>query len=74
MNFVQQRDKDILKRQGHKAQNHIAKASNKGLAAVITGILDGMGLQFVTEPEFAKEEEVWKTTEEVVWAFLEWNF
>ena len=41
---------------------------------MITGIFDGMGLQFATEPELAKDEEVLKATEEVVWAFLEWKF
>ena len=29
MVFVQQRDKGILKHQGHKAQNHIAKAKQQ---------------------------------------------
>ncbi len=41
---------------------------------MITGIFDGMELQFVTESELAKDEEVLKATEEVVWAFLEWEF
>jgi AcrR family transcriptional regulator len=33
----------------------------KGLAALITGIMDGMGLQLVTEPDLADDEEVWDT-------------
>jgi hypothetical protein len=41
---------------------------------MITGIFDGMGLKYVTELELAKDEEVWKATEEVVWALLEWKF
>ena len=34
--------------------------SLKGLAALITGIMDGMGLQLVAEPEIADDEEVWE--------------
>jgi len=41
---------------------------------MITGIFDGMELQFVTESELAKDKEVWKAKEEVVWSLLEWKF
>ena len=41
---------------------------------MITGIFDGMELQFATEAELAKDEKVLKATEEVVWALLEWKF
>jgi AcrR family transcriptional regulator len=32
-----------------------------GLAALITGILDGMALQFVTVPQVIDDDEVWET-------------
>ena len=35
----------------------------KGLAALLTGILDGMGLQLVTEPDLAEDETIWQTME-----------
>jgi AcrR family transcriptional regulator len=38
--------------------------SLKGLAALITGIMDGMGLQLVTEPDLADNEEVWDMAKE----------
>ncbi len=32
-----------------------------GLAALLAGLIDGMGLQFVTEPEIIDDDEVWDT-------------
>jgi len=42
-----------------------------GLAAVLTGLLDGMGFQLVTEPELIADEEVWRTLEKGMAALLE---
>lgn len=36
-----------------------AHASLEGLAAVLTGIIDGVGLQLVTEPELGRRRGVW---------------
>ncbi len=33
--------------------------SLEGLAAVLTGLIDGLGLQLVTEPELARRREIW---------------
>lgn len=33
--------------------------SLEGLAAVLTGLIDGLGLQLVTEPELAGRREIW---------------
>jgi len=35
----------------------------KGLAALLTGILDGMGLQLVTETDLAEDETIWQALE-----------
>ena len=32
-----------------------------GLAAMITAIIDGLAMQLVTEPELARDEEIWQT-------------
>ena len=34
-----------------------------GLAVLLTGIIDGLGLQLVTEPELAANETIWNATE-----------
>ena len=43
----------------------------KGLAALITGIMDGMGLQLVTEPDLADDENVWAAAKEGLRKLLE---
>ncbi len=37
-----------------------------GLAAVITGLFDGIGLQMVTEPRLIDNEHIWETTRQVI--------
>ncbi len=43
----------------------------EGLATLITGMLDGMGLQLVTEPELADDPVVWETLEQGLYRLLE---
>ncbi len=35
----------------------------KALAAIITGLIDGMGLQFLTEPALANNDLIWESIE-----------
>lgn len=41
-----------------------------GLAAVLTSLFDGLGLQLMTEPELMADHELWKATEAGVRALL----
>jgi len=34
-----------------------------GLAAILTGIIDGMGLQLVIEPHLLADESIWQAIE-----------
>lgn len=43
----------------------------EGLAPLITGMLDGMGLQLVTEPELMDDPVVWETLEDGMRLLLE---
>lgn len=45
-----------------------------GLAALITGIIDGMGLQLATEAVLAENQVVWDTTEKGIAALLKGSF
>jgi AcrR family transcriptional regulator len=36
----------------------------KGLAALLTGIIDGLGLQLITEPQLIRDENIWQATED----------
>jgi AcrR family transcriptional regulator len=45
-----------------------------GLAALITGIIDGMGLQLATEAVLAENQVVWDTTEQGIAALLKGSF
>mgnify|MGYP001554584313 CR=1 FL=1 len=37
-----------------------------GLAAIITGLIDGMGLQLLTEPDLVKDDEIWNSIETAI--------
>lgn len=45
-----------------------------GLVALITGIIDGMGLQFATEAALVENQEVWETTKRGIAALLKGSF
>ena len=45
----------------------------EGLAALITGIIDGIWIQMVTEPKLAENEAIWETTEKSFLAALAGN-
>lgn len=36
------------------------------LAAIITGLIDGMGLQFLTEPDLNRDDKVWQSMESAI--------
>ncbi len=36
------------------------------LAAIITGLIDGMGLQLLTEPELSQDDVIWKSIETAI--------
>lgn len=38
----------------------------QGLAAVITGIIDGMGAQLITEPELCRDGMIWESVEQTL--------
>ncbi len=42
----------------------------EGLACLLTGIIDGMGLQFVTEAELREDEEIWTTLQKGICLLL----
>ncbi len=44
--------------------------SISGLATVLTGLVDGLGLQMITEPELIKNEDIWTTTEKSIQLLL----
>jgi AcrR family transcriptional regulator len=46
------------------------KVKLAGLAMLINGIIDGLGLQLVTEPELVKDEAVWESTRDSIRALL----
>ncbi len=41
-----------------------------GLASAITGLIDGIGLQMVAEPDLIDNEEIWKAVKESVLTLL----
>ncbi|MCP4902040.1 MAG: TetR family transcriptional regulator [bacterium] len=43
-----------------------ASLSVDGAATVLTALVDGLGLQLITEPELITEEPIWKTTERTI--------
>ncbi len=44
-----------------------------GLAVLLTGIIDGLGLQLVTEPELIANEKIWNAAETGIRMLLEGN-
>jgi AcrR family transcriptional regulator len=42
-----------------------------GLAAVVTALVDGLGLQLITEPELIDDPAIWQTTEQAIHRLLE---
>lgn len=42
----------------------------KGLAALLTGIIDGLGLQLITEPTLIEKEEIWEAAEKGICMLL----
>ncbi|RJP81949.1 MAG: TetR/AcrR family transcriptional regulator [Desulfobacteraceae bacterium] len=45
----------------------------EGMVVLLTGIVDGLGMQLVLEPDIADNATIWKTTETVVRQMLEGN-
>lgn len=45
----------------------------EGLVVLLTGIVDGLGMQLVLEPAIAANQAIWETTENVVREILEGN-
>ncbi len=43
----------------------------EGMVVLLTGIVDGLGMQLVLEPDLAANEAVWETTENIVREMLE---
>jgi AcrR family transcriptional regulator len=43
----------------------------EGLAAVLTALVDGLGLQLITEPELIKRPAIWQATEQTIRLMLE---
>lgn len=52
-------------------QNRISpRMSCEALAAIITGLIDGMGLQLLTEPDLCENQVIWDGIEKSIWDLL----
>jgi AcrR family transcriptional regulator len=47
------------------------RTSLTGMVVFLTGIVDGLGMQLVLEPDLAANEAIWETTENIVREMLE---
>jgi hypothetical protein len=47
------------------------RMSLTGIVVFLTGIVDGLGMQLVLEPDIAADKAIWETTENIVREMLE---
>jgi AcrR family transcriptional regulator len=62
---------EIVLKQAKENQIVISDLPVKALAALISALIDGMGLQFLSEPELVKDDLIWESFEACVVALLE---